>query len=174
MTPTSVAVVRPDFPRHAAVRGDTEPQHCGNRSRGRPRVPSRSAELDAAALAAALRRAVRREVRFDDGSRAIYPTDGSNYRQVPIGVVLPRDADDDVAGIAVCRRFGAPVLPCGGVTSLAGQCCIAVLDTSKYMHRIMALEPGRKQARVEPGIVLDSLRDAAERHTLVEDDVPAF
>ena len=70
-----------------------------------------------------LRRAMRGEVRFDAGARRMYATDGSNYRQVPIGVVLPRDADDVAAAIAVCRAHDAPVLARGGGTSLAGQCC---------------------------------------------------
>src|SRR5437870_5498542 len=89
--------------------------------------------LDAEALAAELRGIVRGEVRFDNGSRALYATDASNYHQVPIGVVIPRDADDIVHTIAVARSFGAPVLARGGGTSLAGQCCnvAVVLDTSK-------------------------------------------
>src|SRR5579863_3000620 len=74
-------------------------------------------------LEEALRAAVRGEVRFDDGSRALYATDASNYWQVPIGVVLPMDGEDVAAAVAVCRRFGAPVLSRGGGTSLAGQTC---------------------------------------------------
>jgi len=115
-----------------------------------------------------LRRCMRGEVRFDRGSRALYATDGSNYRQVPIGVVIPRDADDVIAAMAVCREHRAPVLARGGGTSLAGQCCnvAVVFDYSKYMHRIVALDPDRRSARVEPGLVLDNLRDAAERYHL--------
>ena len=63
------------------------------------------------------------EVRFDDGSRALYATDGSNYRQPPIGVVIPKDVDDIVHAVAVCRRHRAPILGRGGGTGLAGQCC---------------------------------------------------
>jgi FAD/FMN-containing dehydrogenase/Fe-S oxidoreductase len=123
---------------------------------------------DAAALARDLRRAVRGEVRFDDGSRALYATDGSNYRQVPIGVVLPLDADDVCAAIEVCRRHQAPVLPRGCGTSLAGQCCnvAVILDLSKYMHRVLAIDPGRKIGRVQPGVILDHLRAQAEQHHL--------
>ena len=90
---------------------------------------------DASALEADLRRAVRGEVRFDAGSRALYATDASNYRQVPIGAVLPRDAEDVEAAVAVCRRHGAPLLGRGGGTSLAGQCCnvAVVLDFSRHM-----------------------------------------
>ena len=66
-----------------------------------------------------LQRTIRGEVRFDAGSRALYATDGSNYRQVPIGVVIPRDVDDVVAAVEACRRHGAPLLSRGGGTSLA-------------------------------------------------------
>jgi FAD/FMN-containing dehydrogenase/Fe-S oxidoreductase len=123
---------------------------------------------DAAALARDLRAALRGEVRFDDGSRALYATDGSNYRQVPIGVVLPLDADDVCAAIEVCRRHRAPVLPRGCGTSLAGQCCnvAVILDLSKYMHRVLDIDRRRKTARVQPGVILDHLRAQAEQYHL--------
>ena len=122
----------------------------------------------AEALATDLRRSIRGEVRFDDGSRGLYATDGSNYRQVPIGVVVPRDIDDVPQAVEICRRHGAPVLPRGGGTSLAGQCCnvAVVLDVSKYLHRILELDPDRRRARVQPGVVLDDLRREAWRHHL--------
>ncbi len=131
--------------------------------------------VDAAALASALKREVSGEVRFDDGSRALYATDASNYRQVPIGVVVPRTADDVVATMALARKFGAPILARGGGTSLAGQCCnvAVVLDMSKYMNRIIELDPKRGFARVEPGIVLDDLRNEAEKHGLTFAPDPA-
>src|SRR4051812_32253361 len=126
-------------------------------------------------LEAALRRDVRGEVRFDDGSRALYATDGSNYRQVPIAIVIPRDADDVIATISTCREHGAPVLCRGGGTSLAGQCCnvAVVLDFSKYMSKIVELDPERRIARVQPGIVLDHLRNAAEKFHLTFGPDPA-
>ena len=67
-----------------------------------------------------LERDVEGEVRFDPGARALYATDGSNYRHVPIGVVVPRTVDDVVATVAACRRHDLPVLSRGGGTSLAG------------------------------------------------------
>jgi FAD/FMN-containing dehydrogenase/Fe-S oxidoreductase len=136
---------------------------------------SKSALVDAAALAAALKREIRGEVRFDDGSRALYATDGSNYRQVPIGIVLPRDVDDVVAAIATAREFGAPILCRGGGTSLAGQCCnvAVVLDFSKYMAKILEVDPTRRIARVQPGVILDNLRNAAEQHHLTFGPDPA-
>jgi FAD/FMN-containing dehydrogenase len=117
----------------------------------------------AEALEADLRKCVEGEVCFDDGSRSMYSTDSSNYRQVPIGVVVPKTVDDVVATVNAARRFGAPILARGGGTSLAGQCCnvAVVLDFSKYLNRIIHLDPDAKQATVEPGIVLDWLRNAA-------------
>ncbi len=122
-----------------------------------------------------LRAHLQGEVRFDDGSRALYATDASNYRQVPIGVVVPRTIDDAIETFAVCRRFGAPVLARGGGTSLAGQCCnvAVVLDFSKHLNEIVELDPGKRRARVQPGLVLDDLRDAAEAHGLTFGPDPA-
>jgi FAD/FMN-containing dehydrogenase/Fe-S oxidoreductase len=107
-------------------------------------------------------------VRFDRGSRALYATDGSNYRQIPIGLVVPRDEADVIAAVEVCRKYGAPVLARGAGTSLAGQCCnvAVVLDFTKYMNQILELNIGSKFARVQPGVVLDSLRNRAEAHNL--------
>jgi FAD/FMN-containing dehydrogenase len=131
--------------------------------------------LDAQALAADLRRHVRGDVRFDRRSRALYATDGSNYRQVPIGVVLPRDADDVVATISLAHEYGAPILCRGGGTSLAGQCCnvAVVLDFSRYMSKILEVDPERRLARVQPGVVLDHLRNAAEKDHLTFGPDPA-
>ena len=122
-----------------------------------------------------LKQNVRGEVRFDQASRALYATDASNYRQVPIGLVVPRDEADVIATLAVCRAVGAPVLSRGGGTSLAGQCCnvAVVIDFSKYMHGIVELDPEQRFARVQPGIVLDRLRDAAEEHGLTFAPDPA-
>ncbi|MGC1374010.1 MAG: FAD-binding and (Fe-S)-binding domain-containing protein, partial [Candidatus Sulfotelmatobacter sp.] len=137
--------------------------------------PAQANFREADDLAAALRPEISGEVRFDRGSRALYATDGSNYRQVPIGVVLPRDADDVIATVALCRQFGAPVLCRGAGTSLAGQCCnvAVILDFSKYMHKIIEIDPDRRIARVQPGVVLDNLRAAAEKHHLTFAPDPA-
>src|SRR5688572_7269401 len=103
-------------------------------------------------LADDLRRAIRGDVRFDTGSRALYATDSSNYRQVPIGVVVPRDPDDVVAAVEVCRRHGAPILSRGGGTSLAGQCCnvAVVMDMSKYVNALIKIDPQARLACVQP------------------------
>jgi FAD/FMN-containing dehydrogenase/Fe-S oxidoreductase len=136
---------------------------------------AKSAAVDASALAAALRRHLRGEVRFDKGSRALYATDGSSYRQVPIGVVVPRDVDDVVVTVSLAREFGAPILCRGGGTSLAGQCCnvAVVIDMSKYVDGILQIDSARRLARVQPGVVLDHLRTAAEQHHLTFGPDPA-
>ncbi|ODU26834.1 MAG: dimethylmenaquinone methyltransferase [Pseudonocardia sp. SCN 73-27] len=107
----------------------------------------------------ALRDRVDGEVRFDAGTRAAYSTDASNFRQVPIGVVVPRTPEAAVEAVAVAREFGAPILSRGGGTSLAGQCTNAavVLDWSKYCTRIESVDAGRRRCVVQPGIVLDDL-----------------
>ena len=136
---------------------------------------AKSAKVDADGLAAALRRHLRGEVRFDNGSRALYATDASNYRQVPIGVVLPRNTDDVIAAVATAREFGAPLLCRGAGTALAGQTCnvALVLDFSKYMSEILEIDPVQRLAVVQPGVVLDKLRNAAEKHKLTFAPDPA-
>ncbi len=122
-----------------------------------------------------LRRGVRGEVRFDRGSRALYATDGSNYRQVPLGVVLPQSKDDVLATIDICRAHGAPILSRGGGTSLAGQCCnvAVVMDMSKYFNCVLDIDRDQRFARVEPGCILDTLRDAAAPYGLTFGPDPA-
>ena len=131
--------------------------------------------IDLNRLAAALRSRLRGEVRFDDGDRALYSTDASNYRQIPIGVVVPRDADDVVATVATCREVGAPIVSRGGATDLAGAACNAavVIDMSKYMNRVLEINWDEKWARVEPGTVLDDLRNRAEERHLTFGPDPA-
>ena len=119
-------------------------------------------------LERSLRVAVRGDVRFDRGSRAMYASDASNYRQIPIGVVVPHDPEDVAAALDVCREYDVPILPRGAGTSLAGQSCnvAVVIDFTKYMNRVLELNVDGRFARVQPGIVLDALRDQAERHNL--------
>ena len=126
-------------------------------------------------LESRLKKNLRGEVRFDLGSRALYAADASNYRQLPIGVVFPRDAADVEAALAACRATGAAVLPRGAGTSLAGQCVnvAVVFDYSRHMHALTWIDPAAKLACVEPGIVLDRLRDAAEAHQLTFAPDPA-
>ncbi|ACD21049.1 FAD-binding and (Fe-S)-binding domain-containing protein [Paraburkholderia phytofirmans] len=127
------------------------------------------------ALEADLRSHVRGEVRFDQGSKALYAADASNYRQVPLAVVVPADVDDLLATLAACRRNDVPFLPRGGGTSQNGQCVnvAVVADASKYVNRVVSVDPVARVAIVEPGVVCDTLRDAAEQHGLTFAPDPA-
>src|SRR5919201_3212434 len=129
---------------------------------------SRIENLNVKKLERDLRGVVKGDVFFDDGHRALYATDASNSRQPPIGAVRPRDVDDIVAAIQVCRAHDAPVYSRGGGTSLAGQCCnvAVVLDTGQYLREILDLDPGTQRAVVQPGVVLDDLRNRAEEYHL--------
>src|ERR671926_326680 len=120
--------------------------------------------LNALALQSDLRERVRGEVRFDAGTRAIYAHDSSNYRQVPFGVVIPKDEDDVVAAIEVCHKHGAPVLPRGTGTSLSGETTnvAVILDTSKYMREILEVNPDEGYAWVQPGVIRDQLSDITQ------------
>jgi FAD/FMN-containing dehydrogenase/Fe-S oxidoreductase len=112
-----------------------------------------------------LRRRVEGEVRFDAGSRALYSTDASNYRLIPLGVVVPRHEGDVIAAAALARDNEMPILPRGGGTSLAGQTCnhALVFDFSKYLNSIRQLDAERRIAVVEPGVVLSQLNHAAAK-----------
>jgi len=125
--------------------------------------------VDSQRLAVQLQNELQCEVRFDDGMRAAYAADASNYRQVPIGVVLPRTIDDGARAVATCARFGAPVLSRGGGTSLAGQTCntAVVLDWSKYCNALVSVDVERRTCVVEPGIVLDVLNRRLAEHEFV-------
>ena len=133
------------------------------------------AGVDALALEAELRRNIRGDVRFGDGDRALYSTDSSNYRQIPIGVVIPHNRSDVITTVAMCRKFGAPITCRGAGTSLAGQCCnIAVIvDFTKYMNRVIEIDVEKKLARVEPGLVLDELQKKLKKHGLIFGPDPA-
>ncbi len=121
--------------------------------------------VDAKAIQKELEQSIDGEVRFDDGSRALYATDASNYRQIPIGVVLPKTEEDILKTIAICHKYNAPILTRGGGTSLAGQCCnVAVLmDLSKYYNHILWMNAEKKMVKVQTGIVLDDMRHATEQ-----------
>jgi FAD/FMN-containing dehydrogenase/Fe-S oxidoreductase len=126
-------------------------------------------------LEAALRRHVEGSVDFGPAARALYATDASNYRQTPIGVVVPRTAADVIETVRICREYGAPILPRGAGTSLAGQCCnvAVVLDMSRHLTDILAIDAERKTARVQPGIVLDDLQRAVRPFGLMYGPDPA-
>ena len=101
----------------------------------------------AAELERELKQNIKGEVRFDRGSRAMYATDGSNYRQIPIGLVVPRDADDVIAAVAACRKFGAPVLPRGAGTSLAGP--VLQRRRGPRFHQVHESDPGDRRGAAD-------------------------
>jgi FAD/FMN-containing dehydrogenase len=151
-------------------------------AQGAPRTDARNAATPFRGTAAVmqsleadLHRHVRGEVRFDQASKALYTSDASNYRQVPLAVVVPADVDDLLATVAVCRRNDVPFLPRGGGTSQNGQCVnvAVVADASKYVNRVVSVDPVARTAIVEPGVVCDTLRDAAEQHGLTFAPDPA-
>lgn len=120
--------------------------------------------MDISSLENSLRTSLKGEVRFDNGSRAAYATDGSNYRQVPIGVVLPKTEEDIIRTVAICRDHGVPILSRGGGTSLAGQCCnvAVVMDMSKYYNQVLEVDAEKRLVKVQPGIVLDAMKKVTE------------
>ncbi|HET8591311.1 MAG TPA: FAD-binding and (Fe-S)-binding domain-containing protein [Nakamurella sp.] len=125
-----------------------------------------NAVVDRGRLAVDLQHAISGEVRFDDGSRHLYANDASIYRALPVGVVIPRTEQDVEAALAVCREHAVPVLARGGGTGLAGQSVNAAVmfDFSKYLNQILSLDPVSGTARVQPGVICDQLRDAANEH----------
>lgn len=131
-------------------------------------VTPQSAGVDVKRLGEDLKAALSGEVRFDAGSKATYSTDSGNYRQIPLGVVVPRTEDDIVKTVAICRRYKAPVVSRGGGTSLAGQTCnvAVVMDLSKYYNRVLSLDKEAQTVTVEPGIVLDHMRAFTEEQGL--------
>ncbi|TLS46619.1 FAD-binding protein [Streptomyces montanus] len=124
---------------------------------------------DAAAVADALGRGDCGAVAGDAGSRAQYSADASNYRQIPLAVVFPRERQHVLNTLAVCRRLGVPVTSRGAGTSTSGQAVGpgVVLDFSRYFNRLLALDPQARTATVQPGIVLDDLQRAASGHGLL-------
>jgi FAD/FMN-containing dehydrogenase/Fe-S oxidoreductase len=154
---------------------------------GEPRLATRAPDgqvlrewdrysADAArALHADLERALGACVDFSAQGKALYATDASNYRQVPIGVVFPRSRDEVVEAARIAREHEAPIVARGGGTSLAGQGCNVALciDFSRHLHHVVEIDPDAGLARVEPGCILDRLRDAAAPHALTFGPDPA-
>ena len=119
-------------------------------------------------LVHALRAAVRGAVDDSTRRRAEYSTDASNYRVVPEVVVFPRDTDDVVAALAVARDAGVAITARGGGTSVAGNAVGpgVVLDLSRHLNKIGAIDPEDRTAIVEPGVILADLQAAAAPHGL--------
>ncbi|MFI5614209.1 FAD-binding and (Fe-S)-binding domain-containing protein [Amycolatopsis sp. NPDC051903] len=119
-------------------------------------------------LQEALEAAVSGEVAGDPATLATHSTDASNYRHVPLLVVRPRSAEDVITALEVCAEHEAPVLPRGAATSIGGQAAnrAVILDFTRHLNRVLELDPAGRTARVEPGLVLDDLRELAAPHGL--------
>jgi len=115
-----------------------------------------------------LRQAVGGEVRFDAYTRHLFSRDASMYAIEPIGVVFPRDGSEAAAVVGAAAEFGVPVLPRGAGTSLAGQTVgrAVVMDFTRHMNKILAIDAEARRARVQPGVVQEQLNLAAARHGL--------
>ncbi|MGE8399404.1 MAG: FAD-binding oxidoreductase, partial [Burkholderiales bacterium] len=115
------------------------------------------------------------EVRFDAATRAIYASEASNYRQLPIGIVIPKTVDDIVTTVRLCKEAGMPILPRGAGTSMCGQAVNAavVIDASKYLHAVHEIDPARRLARVQPGVICDQLKSEAAKVGLTFGPDPA-
>jgi FAD/FMN-containing dehydrogenase/Fe-S oxidoreductase len=143
--------------------------------RGLRAAPVGVENVDRRTLARELSQAIAGEVRFSDGSRALYANDASAYRQVPLGVVVPRTTDDVIATVTLCREFDAPVFARGAGTGLAGQTVneAVLIDFSKYLREVVDIDYDAMRARVQPGLVLDRLREKAEERNLTFGPDPA-
>src|SRR5882762_4248816 len=119
-------------------------------------------------LEARLRRELQGEVLFDPFSRGRYSTDASIYQIEPLGVVVPKDRADVAAALTIAREEGVPVLPRGGGTSQCGQTVAraVVRDCSKFMDRVVAVDPEARHVTVQPGIVMERLNQRLRQHKL--------
>src|SRR5688572_4079500 len=142
---------------------------------GRPRDRAAVSAAAIHALEQQLASRLEGEVDFSAAARALYAADASNYRQTPIGVAFPRSQEDVVEAVRACREHGVAILPRGAGTSLAGQCCnvALVMDMSRHLRNVLSVDPDRKIARVQPGVVLDDLQRAAKPHGLIYGPDPA-
>ncbi|MER7670735.1 FAD-binding and (Fe-S)-binding domain-containing protein [Kitasatospora sp. NPDC096128] len=130
---------------------------------------SRPSAVPGAELARELAAVLRGEVRFGAAERTVYSQDASNYRQLPLGVVKPADLDDVRTALALCRRYGVPVVPRGAGTSVGGQAIgpgAVVLDFRRHLGAVLEVDAQARTARVQPGTVLDDLQRAARPYGL--------
>src|SRR5438552_18491188 len=131
-------------------------------------------ELDVRGLERELASAVEGEVRFDTASRGLYATDASNFRQPPIGVVIPRSIEDVVATHRICHEYGAPILSRGCGTSLSGETVnyAVVIDHSKHLTEIHEPDEEQRLIRCQAGAINDHVNETAGRHELIFEPDP--
>ncbi|MEJ5225216.1 MAG: FAD-binding oxidoreductase, partial [Anaerolineales bacterium] len=122
-----------------------------------------------------LRRHFHGDIRTDPASRALYATDASIYQIEPLGVALPRTQDDLHAAVELAAKYAVPILPRGSGSSLAGQAIgeALILDLSRHLNQIIAINPESRTATVEPAVVLANLNRAAARYGLQYGPDPA-
>jgi len=137
---------------------ETIPARVDTRFRG---GMSSADTVDVRGLRRRLEELVEGEVRFDAGTKAMYATDASNYRQVPLGVVIPKTLDDVVATHRACHEFGAPIVNRGGGTSLSGETVnfAVVIDNSKYLTGISDADPDTQTVVCETGVINETLNE---------------
>ncbi|MFK7856060.1 MAG: FAD-binding and (Fe-S)-binding domain-containing protein, partial [Granulosicoccus sp.] len=112
---------------------------------------------------------------FSAAGVALYTSDASNYRQIPLGVVYPKNSEDVKVTTTLCREHGLPVLMRGGGTSQNGQCVnvAVILDCSRYMNRVLSINTQDRTALIEPGVICDALKAKAEQSGLTFGPDPA-
>jgi len=126
-------------------------------------------------LSEKLKQNIAGEVRFDDMMRVLYSTDASHYQVYPVGVVLPKGMDDIAAAVQLCAEAGVPIVPRGGGSGLCGQSIGpgVVIDTTQYMNRVLDLDVGARQVRVQSGAILGPLNKQLAAHGLMFGPDPA-
>ena len=126
-------------------------------------------EAELGAIGERLKGRIAGEIRMDRYNRLMYSTDASMYQMMPVGVVVPKNADDVEAAMATAKEFGIPVMPRGGGTGLAGKTTnhALVIDFSKYMRNVIEISPEERWARVQPGIVNNHLSAAVRQYGLM-------
>ena len=141
-----------------AVIKETIPARVDSRFRG---GMAATATVDVRGLRLRLEQDVAGEVRFDAGTKALYATDASNYRQVPLGVVIPRTLDDVVAAHRACHDFGAPIVNRGGGTSLSGETVNfgVVIDHSKYLTHAADADAETQTVICQTGVINENLNE---------------
>jgi len=122
-----------------------------------------------------LSKAIRGDCDFSAAAVAMYTSDASNYRQIPLGVVYPKTSEDIKLTVKLCKQFNHAVLMRGGGTSQNGQCVndAVVIDCSRFMRRVIDINPALRTALIEPGIVCDALKASAQQHGLTFGPDPA-
>jgi FAD/FMN-containing dehydrogenase/Fe-S oxidoreductase len=133
-----------------------------------PSIPVRMVRAGAPPLVARLRKELDGEVLFDAASRGRYSTDASIYQLQPIGIVVPRTEEAARGALAIAAAEGTPILPRGAGSSQCGQAVgeALVIDHTKYLNKVLEINPQTCAAVVQPGVVLDALNAQLRAHGL--------